>query len=155
MLKSLADETFDLIICHNVLEYADSREAIVREFCRLLKHKGKLSIVKHNRFGRVMQMVVLMNNFDTASKILDGENSSSANFGVINYYDDNEIIDWCNGFSLANIYGIRTFWDLQQNQEIQKTSEWQQKMIDIEMRVSQIDEFRNIAFFHHLIFNKI
>ena len=155
VLKSFDDETFDMIICHNVLEYADGREEIVKEFHRVLKHGGKLSIVKHNRFGRVMQMVVLLNDFDKAGKILDGENSSSVNFGTINYYEDNNIVDWCSGFACENIYGIRTFWDLQQNQDIQKNSEWQEKMIDIEMRVSQIDEFRSIAFFHHLMFCKI
>ena len=154
VLKNLDSEIFDMIICHNVLEYADNREEIVGEFRRVLKHGGKLSIVKHNRFGRVMQMIVLLNDFDTAGKILDGENSRSVNFGTINYYDSSDIIKWCSTFSLTNIYGIRTFWDLQQNQDIQKNPDWQEKMIDFEMRVSQIDQFRDIAFFHHLIFEK-
>lgn len=47
------------------------------------------------------------------------------------------------------------FWDLQQEQGIQKDEEWQKKMIDIEMRVSQNPDFQNIAFFHHLIFEKL
>lgn len=155
VLKDFDSEIFDMIICHNVLEYAENREEIVREFHRVVKHGGKLSVVKHNRFGRVMQMVVLLNDFDRGNEILDGGNSTSANFGAINYYNDSDIIKWCEGFSLKNTYGIRTFFDLQQNQDIQKTPDWQEKMIDIEMRVSQIDEFRDIAFFHHLMFEKI
>ena len=55
---------------------------------------------------------------------------------------------------LQQTYGLRTFWDLQQNQEIQKDEEWQKKMIDIETRVSQNPDFQRIAFFHHLIFEK-
>lgn len=155
ILKGFDSKIFDMIICHNVLEYANERKEIIREFHRVLKHGGKLSIVKHNRLGRVMQMVVLLNDFDAASKILDGQNSSSVNFGTINYYNDNDIIKWCSGFSIKNTYGIRTFWDLQQSQDIQKNPDWQEKMIEIEMRVSQIDEFRDIAFFHHLVFEKI
>ena len=58
-LRKFADETFDMIICHNVLEYAKDRPDIVKEFARILKPNGKISIVKHNRAGRVMQMVVL------------------------------------------------------------------------------------------------
>ena len=65
-LKNLPSNSFDYIFCHNVLEYADDREIIVGEFYRLMKKNGKLSIVKHNRNGRVMQMVVLLNNFDEA-----------------------------------------------------------------------------------------
>ena len=153
-LKNLPSECFDYIFCHNVLEYADDREKIVREFYRLVKPNGKLSIVKHNRNGRVMQMVVLLNNFDEANDLLDGHNSSAQLFGTINYYADSNIAEWCDGFALQESYGLRTFWDLQQNQEIQKDDEWQKKMIGIEMRVSQNPDFQKIAFFHHLIFEK-
>lgn len=51
-LKKLKDETFDVIFCHNVLEYALEREEIVKEFYRVLKPGGMISIVKHNRPGR-------------------------------------------------------------------------------------------------------
>ena len=154
-LKKLPNESFDYVFCHNVLEYADDREIIVREFYRLLKPSGKLSIVKHNRNGRVMQMVVLLNNFDEANNLLDGHNSNAQQFGTINYYDDCDIAKWCNGFVLRETYGLRTFWDLQQNQEIQKDEEWQKKMIDIEMKVSRNPDYQKISFFHHLIFQKL
>ena len=153
-LKKLPSESFDYIFCHNVLEYADDREIIVREFYRLLKPNGKLSIVKHNRNGRVMQMVVLLNNFDEANNLLDGHNSSAQQFGTIKYYDDSDITNWCAGFVLQESFGLRTFWDLQQNQEIQKDKEWQKKMIDFEIKVSQNLDFYRIAFFHHLILEK-
>ena len=153
-LKKLPSNSFDYILCHNVLEYADDREIIVREFYRLLKPSGKLSIVKHNRNGRVMQMVVLLNNFDEANNLLDGHNSNAQQFGTINYYDDYDIAKWCDGFVIRESYGLRTFWDLQQNQEIQKDEEWQQKMTKIEMRVSQNPDFQKNAFFRHLIFEK-
>lgn len=65
-MRKFDDETFDMIICHNVLEYAKDREDIVKEFTRILKKNGKISIVKHNRAGRVMQMVVLLNDFEHA-----------------------------------------------------------------------------------------
>lgn len=153
-LNKLPSDSFDYILCHNVLEYADDREIIVGEFYRLLKPNGKLSIVKHNRNGRVMQMVVLLNNFEEATNLLNGCNSQAQQFGTINYYDDSDIANWCNGLALQQTYGLRTFWDLQQNQEIQRDEEWQKKMIDIEMRVSQNPDFQRIAFFHHLIFEK-
>ena len=154
-LKKLPNESFDYIFCHNVLEYAYDREMIIREFYRLLKPNGKLSIVKHNRNGRVMQMVVLLNNFDEANNLLDGRNSTAQHFGTINYYDDSDITEWCDGFALRESMALRTFWDLQQNQEIQKNEEWQKKMIDIEIKVSQNPDYQKISFFHHLIFQKL
>lgn len=153
-LKKLPSKSFDYIFSHNVLEYVKDQDVIVSEFYRLLKPSGKLSIVKHNRNGRVMQMVVLLNNFDEANNLLDGHNSNAQQFGIINYYDDKDIIEWCDGLSLKETYGLSTFWDLQQNQDIQKDEEWQKKMIEIEMIVSQNPDFQRVAFFYHLLFEK-
>ena len=153
-LWQMPDESFDVIFCHNVLEYAPDREEILREFYRLLKPKGVLSIVKHNRPGRVMQMVVLLNDFDKADALLSGEDGYSADYGTIHYYEDEDIIKWCNGFRIKETYGIRTFWDLQQNQQCHKDPAWQEKMVAAELRVSQMQPYRDIAFFHHVILGK-
>ena len=153
-LKGMEDNSFDLILCHNVLEYAEERIEIVNEFGRILKDGGTLSVVKHNRNGRIMQMVVLLNNFEHANSLLNGENGHAQDFGTINYYMDEDIIKWCNIFKIKQIYGIRTFWHLQQNQEIQKEKEWQEKMLEIETKVSQLDEFKSVAMFHHIILQK-
>lgn len=154
ILRKMESETFDIILCHNVLEYADGREDIVNEFYRILKPDGMLSIIKHNRQGRVMQMVVLLNDFERAHMLLDGKDDIASNYGVIRYFDDSDLIDWCKEFKLYETYGIRTFWDLQQNQEIHNDIAWQEKMVELELRVSRIKEFQEIAFFHHLILKK-
>ena len=153
-LKKLDNEFFDIIFCHNVFEYALEREEIVKEFYRVLKPGGMISIVKHNRPGRVMQMAGLLNDFDSANSLLDGNDGMTSVFGAIHYYEGGDLTKWCDKLSIKQVYGIRTFWDLQQNQEIQKEEDWQEKMIQLEMRVSQIDEYRAIAFFHHLVLEK-
>lgn len=157
-IKALAqfeDGFFDIIICHNVLEYAQERDEIVRQFARVLKSDGLLSIVKHNVAGRVMQMAVLLNNFDSANALLNGENGSAEKYGTINYYDDSDILKWSDKFETERILGQRVFWNLQQNQEIQQDEQWQKRMLELEHRVQGIDEFRNVAFFHHLILRRV
>lgn len=153
-LAEFADNTFDVIICHNVLEYIDDKEAIINELHRVLKPGGTLSIAKHNRAGRVMQMAVLLDDMEKAHALLDGKNSAASKFGEIRYYEDNMVSEWNPGLKLVDCYGIRTFWDLQQKQEKHNLEEWQEEMMKLEMRVSQIEEYRNIAFFHHLLFTK-
>lgn len=153
-LRNLPDESFDMILCHNVLEYAQDREDIMREFYRLLKPDGMISVVKHNRPGRVMQMVVLLNEFDKAHALLDGKDGTASQYGTIHYYEDKDIAKWCNSLRIEKVSSIRTFWDLQQNQECHKDPAWQEKMIEMELRVSEIEEYRDIAFFHHLIVRK-
>ncbi len=84
------------ILCHNVLEYVSDREEIMRQFARLLKPDGYISLVKHNRAGRVMQMTVLLNDFDHANSLLDGRDSTASEFGTIRYYEDMEVVGWCD-----------------------------------------------------------
>ena len=154
VLRAMEDASFDVIFCHNVLEYVPDREVVLREFYRLLKPNGIISLVKHNRPGRVMQMVVLLNEFEKTDALLNGEDGCASAYGTIHYYEDGDITKWCSGLQIKETYGIRTFWDLQQNQECHKDRAWQEKMIEAELRVSQIPPYRDIAFFHHLILVK-
>ena len=154
VLRAMEDASFDVIFCHNVLEYVPDREVVLREFYRLLKPNGIISLVKHNRPGRVMQMVVLLNAFEKADALLNGEDGCASAYGTSHYYEDGDITKWCSGLQIKETYGIRTFWDLQQNQECHKDPAWQEKMIEAELRVSQIPPYRDIAFFHHLILVK-
>ncbi|MDE5597819.1 MAG: methyltransferase domain-containing protein [Lachnospiraceae bacterium] len=149
-LADFADGSFDVILCHNVLEYAVERPEVLKEFQRLLKPDGFISILKHNRPGRIMQMAVLLNNFEHAGELLDGKDGNSPQYGSIRYYEDDDLIRWAPELKIENILGMRTFWDLQQSQEIQKDENWQEQMMELEQRVSDIEIYKNIAFFHHV-----
>lgn len=153
-LKNFEDESFDVILCHNVFEYADERKEIIKEFSRILKANGYLSVLKHNKAGRVMQMVVLLNNFEHANELLEGENGYAQQFGTISYYEDTEILEWSDEFKIERSLGIRVFWDLQQNQEIQKDKTWQEQMLRMELKVCELEEYKAIASFHHVILRK-
>lgn len=153
-LSAFKNETFDMIICHNVLEYIDDKAAVVKALARVLKKDGIISIVKHNRAGRVMQMAVLLDDFEKANEILDGKDSTASKFGTIRYYEDNDITKWEPQITVSDILGIRTFWDLQQNQQKHGDEAWQEKMLQLELRVSQMQEYKNIAFFHHILLKK-
>ena len=150
-LSEFEDNSFDIIICHNVLEYIDDKASVIQELSRVLKRDGFISLVKHNRNGRVMQMAVLLDDFEKANALLDGEDGMASKFGAIRYYEDSEVLRWCPDLYIDKTYGIRTFWDLQQKQEKHSDEEWQEKMMQLEMRVSEMNEFISIAFFHHLI----
>lgn len=154
-LANFDDNTFDVIFCHNVLEYIEDKKVVLRELCRVLKPNGMLSVVKHNHAGRVMQTAVLLDDSKKANELLDGNCNTASKFGTIRYYEDDMISEWVPELNCIECFGIRTFWDLQQNQEKHGLEEWQEKMFQLEMRVSKMDEYRSIAFFHHMIFEKI
>ena len=154
LVQAMEDASFDMVLCHNVLEYVDEKEAYLRELSRVVKPGGLLSLVKHNRPGRVMQMAVLLNDFDMANTLLSGGNGTTSKFGDIRYYTDEDALRALPDMELQNLWGARTFWDLQQKQECHTDPEWQQKMLALEHRVSTVPEYQAIAFFHHLLLRK-
>lgn len=154
LVRAMPENAYDMVVCHNVLEYVDNKETYLKELARVVKPGGYLSLVKHNRPGRVMQMAVLLNDFEMANTLLDGGNGKTANFGDIRYYEDQDALQWLPGFTCESIWGARTFWDLQQKQECHTDAEWQRKMLALEERVSTLPQYQNIAFFHHLLMKK-
>lgn len=153
-LSAFVDATFDLVLCHNVLEYVDDKAAVLRELTRVLRPGGALSLVKHNRPGRVLQMAVLLDDFDQAHRLLSGEGSPTSQFGEIRYYEDGAAGDWCPELRLESCRGLRAFWDLQQRQEKHGDPAWQAEMLRLEERVAELEPYRSVAFFHHLVWRK-
>jgi SAM-dependent methyltransferase len=154
-LRQQQDNSFDVVVCHNVLEYTNEQRDIFMELCRVLKPNGILSIVKQNRAGRIMQLT-LENNVDEAISQLDGGTTNVIVFGQVNYYDIKDVKDWIGymNVNIEKVLGIRTFWSLQQNNGIKNDPTWQEKMLEIEMKVSNINDYINISFFNHVILKK-
>ena len=156
-LRQQQDNLFDAVICHNVLEYAKERKDIFIELCRVLKPNGIISIVKQNRAGRIMQQVIQENSVNEAISLLNGGITNVMIFGQVNYYDMKDVKEWIGdkNINIEKVLGIRTFWSLQQNNEIKNDPIWQEKILEIEMKVSNINDYINISFFNHVLLKKI
>lgn len=155
-LTDIPDNAFDIIICHNVLEYVDDKELVLRELSRVLKPNGKLSIVKHNLYGRALSYAVLNDEPKLALDLLNNNFDNAKNmFGKRDTYSNEYLINLlANKMTLTDIVGIRTFFGLSANSEIKYSSDWYQSMLELEMKASEIDEYKKVAFFNHLIFKK-
>ena len=153
-LKTVPDNSIDFVICHNVLEYVENKEEILKQLVRVLKQEGTLSIIKHNLFGRVMGSAVLGDNPQAALDLLNNVAEDSM-FGNRDVYGNEFLTDLLSGeMALSETYGIRAFFGLSSNNEIKYTDDWYKSMLELEAKASTMDEFRKIAFFNHLIFKK-
>lgn len=153
-LRDLDADSFDLVICHNVLEYADDKEAILKHLVRVTKPGGILSVVKHNLYGRVMATAVMSDDPKTALSLLD-QGAEKSMFGKRDVYSNEWITDLLKDeMTLIDTYGIRTFFGLSSNNDIKYTDDWYQSMLELETKACSMDEYRKVAFFNHLIFAK-
>lgn len=159
MLIRFSENYFDLIICHNVLEYVNNQEEIMTQLLALLKKGGQLSLVKHNRTGALIQEAVLMDNSKIALKMFKQSSDSNLKkscFGKINYYDIAEIEKWCRQSKavIKKHLGIRSMYSLSQNNEIKKTDDWYNGMLKLELATAEEEPFAEMAFYHHVIIQK-
>ena len=155
-LENYDTNSFDITLCHNVLEYIESKDPIIAELFRVLKPQGLLSIVKHNRAGRIFHRAVYSNDPVKALALLDKANDMSNYLGIQYIYSNDDIIEWAKGYSgvIEKIMGMRTFWSLGQDNTIKYNDDWYNNTFELENRVTEIDEFKNVAFYNHLLFRK-
>ena len=153
-LRNYPDQHFDFITCHLVLEFVDDATKILNELLRVLNKDGQLSIIRHNKNGRIIQAIVSDYDLKEVNTLLNNGYSYSSAFGDIKYYDNNDLIKWCNSpITINKVYGIRALASLHSNQ-IQNQDNWLNEMLDIESKLLEKEEFINIAYFNHLIINK-
>ena len=146
-LASLEDASFEVILCHNVLEYVKDRKAVLKELTRLLKPGGLLSIVKHNEVGRVLQTVVFENNAQKALALLAGQDLETHSMGLAQAYDLDAAVEDL-ALEVKDYQGIRVFYGLQDNR-FKSQEGWRESMLKMELAVCQESPYREIAFFQH------
>ena len=153
-LTQFSDGMFDVILCHNVLEYVENRDALLQEFSRLLKSGGILSVVKHNPAGKILQKAIFENNTESALALLLGEQAVSENFGQVQEYTEEELTAWCGkDFLIEKQCGIRIFYGLQRN-DFKYEPGWEDRLYALECAVAETSPYADIAFFRHVILKK-
>lgn len=77
-------------------------------------------------------------------------------FGTRDTYSREELVRQCGqvGLSLEKRFGVRTFFSLSSNDDVKFTKKWYDDMLELEMNACLLEEYKNIAFFNHLLFRK-
>ena len=149
-VEKFESESFDIVLCHNVLEYIEenNREKYLSELKRVLKRDGKLSIIKHNQVGKIMQAVVFSNDVDQALDLLKGNEFKSVSFNSGTTYTIDELLGMSK-MKLEKYQAIRTFYSLQMN-EVKTKDKWLEKMTEMELAVCDLYPYKDISFLQHV-----
>jgi SAM-dependent methyltransferase len=160
-IEQIADfenNTFDIIFCHNVLEYIENKEPFIAELLRVLKSGGVLLVVKHNRAGRVFHASIFKNEPKKALALLDNNANDRSNYLGTQYIYSNDYVKELAveyGGEIEKVFGMRAFYALGQDNSVKYNDEWHSDMLALEKAVESIDEYKNAAFFNHLLIKKV
>lgn len=153
--KLFADEFFDIVLCHNVLEYVKRPGAVISDSARLMRHDppGLLSILVRNRAGELLKAAIRAGDLEAA------ENDLTANWGSESLYgsplrlfapDELLVMSKEAGLELIAERGVRVVADYLPPQ-IDRQAEYK-RIFELERKLGRRPEFAAIArYTHHIL----
>jgi S-adenosylmethionine-dependent methyltransferase len=142
-------ESFDLVLCHSLLEFVEDPQAMLGQLMRVLRADGLLSVVVGNRCHFPLRATLLRQDFHQARLAIDEEIPASDLFGfprrTFFAADMQQMIQACDA-QLVGEYGVRVFIDL-----LGQAPELTPDLIALELAASSRLPYRHIARFVQFI----
>jgi phosphoribosylformimino-5-aminoimidazole carboxamide ribotide isomerase len=148
---------FDMVLCHNVIQYVDELEPLINAMDKVLKPGGVLSLIGPNQYSLPYQAAFLNGDLDEAYELLDQAEQISSIFGVNERsYRADELIDWLDqrGYSIENHYGIRCMYNYWGTNEEKQETETYEKLKKLEFALTNREPYKQTARLFQLILRK-
>ena len=151
------DSHFDLIMCHNVLQYVSDVPALIKSFSKLLKPDGIISVVSVNRYSTPYHAAFLDGNFDEATALLESRSSKAKMFNTnIVSYSADEICEMMRNVGLVpeKDYGIRCITDYWGDNEKKSDPAIFEQIERFEFAVTELHPYKLLARFFQVVGRK-
>jgi 2-polyprenyl-3-methyl-5-hydroxy-6-metoxy-1,4-benzoquinol methylase len=150
-----AGEFFDIVLCHNVLEYVDCPAAVVSDSARLLRRDAPalLSILVRNRAGEVLKAAIRAGDLNAAEQGLTADwGHESLYGGRVRLFTPDRLLAMSKeaGLELIAEHGVRVLADYLPPQ-IDRQAEYE-RIFELERMLGRRPEFAAIArYTHHIL----
>jgi phosphoribosylformimino-5-aminoimidazole carboxamide ribotide isomerase len=152
-----AANEFDIVLCHNVIQFIDEVKAVLEALYRVLKPGGFLSLISTNQYSLPYQAAFLEQDLDKAFELLEPSDQYNAVFDIqAHEFRPDEVIDWLSslGFSLEKHYGIRCLYNYWGTNELKQSSAVQEKLKRLEIELTERHPYNLMARQFQLIARK-
>jgi len=153
LLDVVEPATFDLVICHSVLEVVDDPSVALASVVACLRQGGLVSIVAANRWAVVLHRA-LAGRFDEAVQAVhDPLGRYAANDPTPRRFDahDLEVLVMGAGLAVASMHGARVFADLLPGGVFDSDPQAIEALIALESAAAAVPAFRDIATQLHVV----
>jgi S-adenosylmethionine-dependent methyltransferase len=147
---------FDVVLCHNVLQYVNDIPALLQNLAKLLKPGGVLSLISKNRCSSAWWAAFYRDNLEEALQMLDNPVEKAVLFDTdsTNYSGD-EIAAMLPQANLVfeHYYGIRCIWDYWRDNE--KRASAVDQLWKLEFALTNRQPYNLLARFWQIIAHKL
>ncbi len=155
-LEECISEEFDLIICHETIEYVDDPLRAINVMTRVLRPRGMLSLVFLNRYGLIVSKVILEGDVKGALDAFEREDfSTRLHRGHGHLYSEGELEALLNplGYNIEGEYGLLVFSDYI-DCSVFEDADCFKGMLELEEKAGKDPHLKSIARYVQLISSK-
>lgn len=151
------DPAFDVVLCHNVVQYVDDPAALLRAVCHPLKRDGLLSLMSVNPESEVYRLAMMQLDPGAARASLDATMGFATVFGVpVHRCQAADMIDLLisTGCEVLGRYGVRSVCDYIANNDIKSDPAFFAQLERLEHALSDRHPYLLLARFFQIIARK-
>lgn len=154
LLTDVPSHSFDVVFCHNVLQYVDAPSEYVTTIAQCLVPNGLLSIINPNPAAEALRLACQQSDLAGAAEALNATAHFAPTFGVaVHRYSEREVKEWLRsaGLSVVAQYGIRCVCDFLADKARKYDETFYTQLLSLELAMGTMEPYRSIARFMHLI----
>ena len=155
--KEFPANEFDIVLCHNVIQFVDEVNPLIETLLQVIKPGGFLSLITTNQYSLPYHAAFLEQDLDKAFALLDASDQYNSIFEVdVHEYRPDEVIEWltAKGLSLERHYGIRCLYNYWGTNELKEDSAVYGKLKKLEMEFTDREPYKQTARQFQLIARK-
>ena len=153
----LQDRDFDLVLCHNVLQYVESIPGVIREILRPLKAQGIVSIVCLNRYSIAYHQAFLREDLRAAKAAIGTRHTNTIFGSTAQGLAVDEIVAMLEGQGciVQADYGLRCMFDYWGDNERKTEPDTLAQLEELEFALSAEYPYKLLARFFQVIAQKV
>jgi S-adenosylmethionine-dependent methyltransferase len=148
---------FDVVLCHNVLQYIEDVPMLLNSLAQLLKAGGLLSLISINRYSQSYHAAFIRGDLAEALAQVDGRQQRAYIFDtVMTNYSVEEMSDLLNGagFQVEQDYGLRCLYDYWGDNERKFDPIIAEQLEQLEFALMDRYPYKLLARYYHIIARK-
>jgi len=153
----VADEQFDIILCHNLLQYVEDGTAVLQNIYHSLRPGGIFSFIITNPHTETLAYALRDYDLAAAQENLNKSTKYVETFDThIQRYTDDELKNMLQdcGFTLLEQYGIRAICDFMADNERKFDPGFYEQLEQLELAVSNKHPYKLLARFYYFVCQK-
>jgi S-adenosylmethionine-dependent methyltransferase len=151
------EEKFDIILCHNILEFVEEPGAVLRAAASVLRNSSSIiSVLVRNRAGEVLKAALMAGDLKAAENNLTAEwGQESLYKGRVRIFTPERLQEQFKGASLEVLAdrGVRILSDYLP-EKISRTDEYE-RIFELERKLGSRSEFAAVARYTHCLAHRV